>query len=233
MEDMEEGTEGTPFPAPPSPPTSPGCPPAPSWHGGTPNTQPSLELLEQALRIDREQSRDRICAVFNEGAGWRFGCPEQTSASVAVQNCLTAHEALAYRPMDRTNTLPDRHEFRAMVHKLLQNLGVLNSTAPRRSPDGTQQWQVGSSRFKLTPEAATQQKLEIERLQRTVAEQGAALVAQGVELVAKDAALAQQGEVLATRDATLDEAQREIAWLRARLASGAPSEGVPPAGDGV
>ena len=55
-------------------------------------TPPSLDLLVEALYIDREQRQDRICAVFNEDAGWRFGCPEQSSASTAVQNCLSEHD---------------------------------------------------------------------------------------------------------------------------------------------
>ena len=69
----------------------------------------------------------------------------------------TAHEALAYRPMDRTNTLPDRHEFPAMAQKLLRNLGVAggsSSSQPQRSPDDT----VVRAGFRLTPEAAAEQK---------------------------------------------------------------------------
>ena len=92
-------------------------------------TPPSLELLEKVLRIDEDTRTDRICAVFDERTGWRFGCAEQKGAPEIVQNCLAAHEALAYRPKDRTNRLPHRHEFPAFIRKLLQNLGSTRPTA--------------------------------------------------------------------------------------------------------
>eukprot|EP01043_Picozoa_sp_COSAG02_P048673 COSAG02_NODE_4806_length_4956_cov_159.570929_3_plen_356_part_00 len=92
-------------------------------------TPPSLEVLEQVLQIDEDTRTDRICAVFDERTGWRFGCPEQKGAPEIVQNCLAAHEALAYRPQDRSNRLPDRHEFPAFMRQLLQNLGCTRPTS--------------------------------------------------------------------------------------------------------
>ena len=83
---------------------------------------PPLLQLEQTLRVDREHNQDRIVLVFHEDAGWRFGCTEQRQASTAVQNCLTAHEALAFRPMDSDG--PNRHEFPAMIAKLIEKLTV-------------------------------------------------------------------------------------------------------------
>ena len=83
---------------------------------------PPLLQLEQALRVDREHNQDRIVPVFHEDAGWRFGCTEQRQASTAVQNCLTAHEALAFRPLDSDG--PSRHEFPAMIAKLVEKLTV-------------------------------------------------------------------------------------------------------------
>ena len=59
---------------------------------------PSLALLERAIADDQREGRDRICAVYSEAAGWRFGCDEHCGAPDAVRECLDAHEALTCVP---------------------------------------------------------------------------------------------------------------------------------------
>jgi hypothetical protein len=78
---------------------------------------PSIHVLEQGIAIDKDMSRDRITAVYDESAGWRFGSNEHTEASAAVQSCLNEHEAICFRHPDPDG--PKRHEFAAMMEHLL------------------------------------------------------------------------------------------------------------------
>ena len=87
-------------------------------------TSPSVDQLEYALMLDRQHRNNRICAIFNERAGWHFNCQEHESSSGAVKSCLADTEALAYRHKDHPGTHGNRHEFPAMVKKLLEKLGA-------------------------------------------------------------------------------------------------------------
>ena len=41
-----------------------------------------------------------------------------------MQNCLTSHEGICFKPRDPTGTRAGRHEFPAVLTRLLQNLGL-------------------------------------------------------------------------------------------------------------
>lgn len=202
-------------------------------------TPPALDQLEEALRVDKEKNKDRVCAVFDEDAGWRFGCPEQKSASAAVQNCLTAHEALAYRPRDRSNRLPNRHEFPAMARNLLQNLGAgtaqdsdaitdgsewmepVDSPPDRRGVTGGSMAGTGTPTAEVLPQADEDQKHQLEMLQQSLAE--------------RDVVMAKQEAALAEKAAELRVAElsSSAVAMRARLRvleRSEPAEGLPPAG---
>ena len=92
-------------------------------------TPPSLEILQSVLRVDGQQKRARTYAVFSTDAGWRFGCPEQTSAPEIVRHYLNQHEALEYRAPDPDG--PNRHEFGAMFLQLMRKLGLDGSNERR------------------------------------------------------------------------------------------------------
>ena len=98
----------------------------------------SLELLEQALALDKEQGRDRIQAIF-EPRTWRPGL-EQATAPREVQACLAAHQPLAYPPPhgpppesggccggDDVQARQDE-EFKAMLKQLLQSLTAAHTS---------------------------------------------------------------------------------------------------------
>ena len=82
---------------------------------------PTLQQLEEVIRLDATAKKDRIVALFSEQAGWRFGCDEHQTATMEIKDCLDAHEAISYRPKDPTG--PHRHEFPAMFSHLLAVLG--------------------------------------------------------------------------------------------------------------
>jgi hypothetical protein len=92
-------------------------------------TPPSLELLQSVLRMDGQKQCARTYAVFSKDAGWRFGCPEQTSAPEIVRHYLNQHEALEYRAPDPDG--PNRHEFGAMFLQLMRKLGLDGSNERR------------------------------------------------------------------------------------------------------
>ena len=87
-------------------------------------TQPVLvEQLEKAVKGDRQQHRERLCIIY--GDSWQFGGPETQAAPEAIKLCFELHEALTYRPRDPQGRL--RHEFPAMLRRLMQSLGVFES----------------------------------------------------------------------------------------------------------
>ena len=87
-------------------------------------TQPLLvEQLEKAVQGDRQQHRERLCIIY--GDSWHFGGPETQAAPEAIKLCFELHEALTYRPRDPQGRL--RHEFPAMLRRLMQSLGVFES----------------------------------------------------------------------------------------------------------
>ena len=87
-------------------------------------TQPLLvEQLEKAVQGDRQQHRERLCIIY--GDSWHFGGPETQAAPEAIKLCFELHEALTYRPRDPQGRL--RHEFPAMLRRLMQSLGVFEA----------------------------------------------------------------------------------------------------------
>ena len=99
----------------------------------------SLQQLIRVLRRDEASGCDRLVCAYSEERGWSFGCAEQKSAPIAVQEALNEHEAITYRP-GSTGRL--RHEFPAMMLQLvrqLQSESVARATgAPREQtiPEG-------------------------------------------------------------------------------------------------
>ena len=75
--------------------------------------------------------------MFNEHAGWCFGCDEQKTAPKAVKDAIDEHEAVAFRPRTEGRS---RHEFPAMMAQLLAQLtkGALPTATskPGRGPAG-------------------------------------------------------------------------------------------------
>ena len=99
-------------------------------------TPPSLEILQSVLHMDRQQNRVRTYTVYSKDAGWRFGCPEQTSAPEIVRHYLNQIEALEYRAPDPNG--PHRHEFGAMFLQLMRKLGLEGSNEERRVLSATE-----------------------------------------------------------------------------------------------
>ena len=105
--------------------------------------EPTRSLLEEAIRIDRAKSQDRIVAMYSEDAGWHFGCNEHTQSSKEIRNCLNRHEAITYRKKDPDG--PKRHEFPAMVaHLRAKLIGVGSATNMALLPEGIPEGRVAN-----------------------------------------------------------------------------------------
>ena len=111
---------------------------------------PSLEILQSVLRLDGQQKRARTYAVFSTDAGWRFGCPEHTSAPEIVRHYLNQHEALEYRAPDPDG--PNRHEFGAMFLQLMRKMG-LDGSNERRVLSASEVARGGGSDVEPEPES--------------------------------------------------------------------------------
>jgi hypothetical protein len=83
----------------------------------------SLQCLEEVIAIDKLTRTDRIVAIYSTEQGWEFNCAEQKAASAEVQQCLSDHEAVEFRPKDPVeDSAGDRHEFSVMTKHLVDNL---------------------------------------------------------------------------------------------------------------
>jgi hypothetical protein len=161
---------------------------------------PSLELLLEVIRVDKEAGQDRIVAVYCEEAGWRFGCDEQTQASAEVQACLNDHEAITYRRKDPAGA--SRHEFPAMAAHLRAKLlgpggggggaavGVRGGEAA--PPLAGVRDRLAAAERRLAAQEARHQAA-LEAAQQASAQQLAAALACVAELEAGQGAVAEEG----------------------------------------
>lgn len=95
----------------------------------------AVAQLRKVLHRNLKHGQESISVIYDDSS-WHFGCAAQENAAPDVKSCLETYEALTYRPKDRTEKGDHwlRHEFPAMVAKLLLNLGVFHRD-PLRGPD--------------------------------------------------------------------------------------------------
>jgi serine/threonine protein kinase len=111
------------------------------------------ECVRQLERVlGGERGGENLSIIYDEKS-WEFGCAAQQAASDVVKGCLETHEALTYRPRDPDGWL--RHEFPAMIEKLLLNLGVLSLAVATDDAGGSTTQVSASTKDGTCPQRST------------------------------------------------------------------------------
>ena len=86
---------------------------------------PARSTIPGQLPPRQPCGQSRIGSSSTPTAAAVLGGPETQAAPEAIKLCFELHEALTYRPRDPQGRL--RHEFPAMLRRLMQSLGVFES----------------------------------------------------------------------------------------------------------